>query len=132
MLLLLGVVALAALLCGCAKGSAPAEKRDGPGGTRQAETAASGTTASEATAATSAPGGVSGKEQAARSEADCRLVLYVANEDMSEQEAKAFSELLAEMIRTMESLHWSAGELRNAALDHLAVPRYSECKVREK
>jgi hypothetical protein len=125
--LLLGVVALTTLLCSCGKGSAPAEKQDEPGGTRQAET-----TAPDTAAPTSAPGGVSGKEQAARSEADCRLVLYVAHEDMSEQEAKAFSELLAGMIRTMESLHWSVGELRNAALDHLAVPRYSECKVREK
>jgi hypothetical protein len=124
---LLGVVALTMLLCGCGKGSAPAEKQNVPEGTGQAET-----TASEDTAPTSAPGGLSAKEQAARSEADCRLVLYVAHEDMSEQEAKAFSELLADMIRTMESPSWTVGDLRNAALDHLAVPRYSECKVREK
>jgi hypothetical protein len=102
-------------------------EQDEPVGTRQAKT-----TDSEATAPTSAPGGVSGEEQAARSEADCRLVLYVADERMSEQEAKAFSELLADMIRTMESPSWTVGDLRNAALDHSAVPRYSECKVREK
>jgi hypothetical protein len=36
------------------------------------------------------------------------------------------------MIRTMQSPSWTGGELRNAALDHLAVPRYPECKVREK
>lgn len=130
--MLLGVAALTTLLCGCAKGSAPAEKQDKPEGTRQAETTASRTAASEATAPTSAPGGVSAKEQAARSEADCRLVLYVAHEDMSKQEAKAFSELLADMIRTMESPSWTVGDLRNAALDHLAVPRYSECRGREK
>ena len=51
---------------------------------------------------------------------------------MSKKEAKAFSDLLADMIRTMESPSWTVGELRNAALDHLAVPRYSECKAREK
>ena len=120
--MLLGVVALTTLLCGCGTGSAPGESE----GTRQAET-----TASETTVPTSAPHGVSGKEQAARSEADCRLVLYVAHEDMSKKEAKEFSDLLADMIRTMESPSWTVGELRNTALDHLAVPRYSECKVRE-
>ena len=73
-----------------------------------------------------------GKEQAAQSEADCRLVLYVAHENMSRKEAEAFSELLAEMIRTMESSSWTGGDLRNAAHDHLAVPRYPECKVRDK
>ena len=75
---------------------------------------------------------MSGKEQAAQSEADCRLVLYVADKNMSRKEATAFSELLADMIRTMESSSWTGGDLRNAALDHLAVPRYPECKVRDK
>jgi hypothetical protein len=37
-----------------------------------------------------------------QSEADCRLVLDVADKDMSRKEAEAFSELLADMIRTME------------------------------
>jgi predicted aminopeptidase len=74
---------------------------------------------------------VSGKEQAAQSEADCRLVFYVAHEKLSRKEATAFSELLADMIRTMKSRSWTEGDLRNAALDHLAVPRYSECKARE-
>jgi hypothetical protein len=75
---------------------------------------------------------VSGKEQAAQSEAYCRLVTYVANENISRKEAEAFSELLADMIRTMESPSWTGGDPRNAALDHLAVPGYPECKVREK
>jgi hypothetical protein len=35
------------------------------------------------------------------------------------------------MIRTMESLSWPEGTLRNAALDHLAVPRYPECEHAE-
>lgn len=67
----------------------------------------------------------------AQSEADCRLVLYVANKNMSRKEAEAFSKLLTDMIRSMESLSWPVGALRNAALDHLAVPRYRECKHRE-
>ena len=60
----------------------------------------------------SAAGGVSGKEQAAQSEADCRLVLYVAHENMSRKEAEAFSELLADMRRTMESPRWTGGDLQ--------------------
>ena len=40
---------------------------------------------------THSSGSVSGKEQAAQSEADCRLVIYVANENMSRQEATSFS-----------------------------------------
>jgi hypothetical protein len=128
---MLGVVTLATLLYGCGKTSSPVEKQDEREGAGQAET-----TAPEPTVPThssgSAAGGVSGKEQAAQSEADCRLVLYVANENMSRKEAEAFSELLADMIRTMESPSWTGGDLRNAALDHLAVSRYPECKVRDK
>jgi hypothetical protein len=60
------------------------------------------------------------------------MVLYVAYENMSRKEAEAFSELLADMIRTMKSPSWTGGDMRNVALDHLAVPRYPECKVREK
>lgn len=78
-----------------------------------------------------APASMSAQEQAAESEADCRLVIYVAEQNMSRKEANAFSELLADMMRTMENLSLTAGSLRNAALDHLAVPRYRECKHRE-
>ena len=123
----LGVVALATLLYGCEKRSSPAEKQAEREGAGQAEP-----TAPETSAPTRASGGVSGKEQAAQSEADCRLVLYVAHEKMSRKEATAFSDLLADMIRTMETPSWTGGDLRNAALDHLAVPRYPECNVREK
>ena len=55
-------------------------------------------------------------------------MLYVANKNMSPKEAEAFSKLLTEMIGSMGSLSWPEGTLRNAALDHLAVPRYRECK----
>lgn len=130
--LMLSVVALATFLYSCGKASSPAEKQEERKGRGQAET-----TAHEPTAPTSASGGasegMSGKEQAARSEADCRLVLYyVAHENMSRKESTVFSELLADMIRTMESPSWTGGDLRNAALDHLAVPRYPECKARDK
>ena len=60
------------------------------------------------------------------------MLYYVAHENMSRKESTVFSELLADMIRTMESPSWTGGDLRNAALDHLAVPRYPECKVRDK
>jgi hypothetical protein len=81
-------------------------------------------------ASASSTGGSSGNGQAKQlAEADCRLAIYVAQENMSRQKARAFSELLADMIRTMEGLSWPEGTLRNAALDHLGVPRYSECKA---
>jgi hypothetical protein len=85
-------------------------------------------TSAAAPASASASAGMSGEEQAEQSEADCRLVIYVAQQNMSRQEANAFSELLADMIRTMENPSWSTGSLRNAALDHLGVPQYPECK----
>jgi hypothetical protein len=121
------VVALAVLLCGCGKGGATAEKHVGETGARQAETTGPGPSG-PTHASRSASGAAAGKEQAALSRADCRLVLYVAHKNMSPKEAEAFSKLLTEMIRSMESLSWPEGALRNAALDHLAVPRYRECK----
>ena len=124
---MLGVVALTTLLHGCGQGSAPTEKQSEREGARQAET-----NTPEPSALTLASGDASGKEQAEQSEADCRLALYVADRHMSRKEAEAFWELLADMIRTMQSPSWTGGDLRNGALDHLAVPRYPECKVREK
>ena len=67
-------------------------------------------------------------ERAARAEADCRLVTYVAEENMSPKEASAFSERVASMIGTMEGRYSSEGSLRNTALDHLGVTRFPECK----
>ena len=55
-------------------------------------------------------------------------MFYVAYKNMSPKEADAFSKLLTKMIGSMQSLSWPEGTLRNAALDHLAVPRYRECK----
>ena len=104
----------------------PANKQSEREGVSQAET-----TTPEPSAKTHASGVASGEEQAAQSEADCRLMLYVADKNMTQKQAEAFSGLLADMIGTMESLSWTEGELRNAALDHLGVPRYRECKHRE-
>jgi hypothetical protein len=123
---MLGVVALAMLLYGCGQGSAPAEKQSEREGPRQAET-----NTPEPSTPTHVAGEASGKEQAAQSKAHCRLALYVADKNMSQKEALTFWELLDDMIRTMQVPSWSGGDLRNAALDHLAVPRYPECKVRE-
>jgi hypothetical protein len=124
---MLGVAALATLPYGCGKTSSPAKKQGEREGARQAQT-----TTPEPTASThsyrSDSRSTSGEQQAAQSEADCRLLLYVANKNMSPKEAEAFSKLLTEMIGSMGSLSWGEGTLRNAALDHLAVPRYRECK----
>jgi len=129
---LVGTVAALVVVPAAALALAPGEAKEGPAqddsyhgeqeGVEHAEPAP------EPTTRTGASGSVSGEEQALQSQADCRLVTYVADKDMSRQEAKAFSELLADMIRTMEDPSWTVGSLRNAALDHLSVPRYRECE----
>jgi hypothetical protein len=98
---LVGVMVLVTLRYGCGKPSSIPKKQGEPDGTGQPES-----TAPEPSAQTQASGGASGntsgEELAVQSEADCRLVLDVADKDMSRKEAEAFSELLADMIRTME------------------------------
>jgi basic membrane lipoprotein Med (substrate-binding protein (PBP1-ABC) superfamily) len=124
---MLGVVVLATLLCACGRTSSPVKKQREREGSGQAQTTTpepSASTHSSRSDSRSTPS----EQQAGQSEADCRLVLYVANKNMSPKEAEAFSKLLTEMIRSMEDLSWGEGALRNAALDHLAVPRYRECK----
>jgi hypothetical protein len=121
---MLGVVVLATLVYGCGRTSSSAKKQGEREGARQAQT----TTPEPTHSSRSDSRSTSGEQQAAQSEADCRLVLYVANKKMSPKEAEAFSKLLTEMIGSMGSLSWPEGTLRNAALDHLAVPRYRECK----
>lgn len=76
-----------------------------------------------------APAITSAEERAARAEADCRLVTYVAQENMSRKEADEFSDLLSNMQEAMENRYSSEGSLRNDALDHLGVMRYPECKA---
>ena len=119
-----GVAVLATLLYGCGQTSSPTKKQ----GEREAPRQARTTTPEPTHSSRSATGSKAGREQASQSEADCRLVLYVADKNMSVKEAKAFSKLLTEMMHSMQSLSWPEGQLRNAALDHLAVPRYRECK----
>jgi hypothetical protein len=125
MIRVLLVLAAFALLYGCGQTSSPVETQEKQEGAERAAPAP------EPTTPTGNSDGVSGEEQAAAAyDADCRLAIYVAEENMSRQEAKAFSELLADMIRTMEDPSLTASSVRNAALDHLGVPRYRECEVR--
>jgi copper transport protein len=74
------------------------------------------------------PASASAEERAAQAEADCRLAIYVAEQNMSPKEANEFSDLLANMVETMKNLYSTEGSLRNNALDHLGVLRYPDCK----
>jgi hypothetical protein len=78
-----------------------------------------------------APASASADERAAQVEADCRLAIYIAEQNLSRKEANEFSEVLANMKGTMKNLYATEGSLRNAALDHLGVLRYPECKEAE-
>jgi hypothetical protein len=118
------VLAALALLYGCGQTSSPVEKQDKQQGVEQAEPAP------EPTTPTGTSDTVSSEEQAAEYAADCRLAIYVAEENMGRQEARAFSEMLADMLSAMEDPSLPASSIRNAALDHLGVPRYRECAVR--
>jgi hypothetical protein len=118
------VLAALALLYGCGQTSSPVEKQAKQEGAERAEPAPEPTTP----AGTSDT--VSGAEHAAEYDADCRIAIYVAEENMSRQEARAFSEMLADMLSAMEDPSLPASSVRNAALDHLGVPRYRECEVR--
>jgi hypothetical protein len=131
LVVIVGAVMLVSLAYGCQKTSSSAKKHSERDGSGQAQTTTPEPSAKTHASSGSASGGTPGKELATQSEADCRLVLYVADKNMGRKEAEAFSKLLTEMIRSMESLSWPEGELRNAALDHLAVPRYRECKLTE-
>jgi hypothetical protein len=122
------VLAAFAALYGCAQASSPLKTVTEPTTPETAPPTPKPATSTVSATSVSDSGTMSSEEQAARSEANCRIVIYVAQENMSRQKANAFSELLADMIRTMEDPSWSAGSLRNAALDHLGVPRYPECK----
>jgi len=74
--------------------------------------------------------GTSGEEREEQAEGSCRLVNYVADEGMSQQEGAAFSEQVAnEMMADIEAdPSMTGGPAQNAALDRLDVPRYPECK----
>jgi len=74
--------------------------------------------------------GTSGEERKEQAEGSCRLVNYVAEEGMNQQEGAAFSERVAnEMMEDMGAdPSMTVGPAQNAALDRLNVPRYSKCK----
>ena len=91
-------------------------------------------TSAGASASTSASANTSSmptEEQAAQSEASCRLANYVANETLTVEQASALSERVAERTgrRMQADSSLSAGRAKNAALDDLGVPRYPECKI---
>ncbi len=71
------------------------------------------------------------EEQAAQSEASCRLANHAANENLTVEQAAALFERVAQRtgrrMQTDSSL--SAGRAKNTALDDLGVPRYPECKM---
>jgi hypothetical protein len=92
-------------------------------------------TSVSASASTSASANTSSRpteEQAAQSEASCRLANYVANENLTVEQASALSERVAERTdrRMQADPSLSAGRAKNAALDDLGVPRYPECEVK--
>src|SRR3712207_7485104 len=89
MIRVLLVLAAFALLYGCGQTSSPVETQEKQ---ERAERAAPAPTTPSGTS-----DGVSGEEQAAAAyDADCRVAIYVAQENMSRQEAEAFSELRSE------------------------------------
>jgi hypothetical protein len=71
------------------------------------------------------------EEQAAQSEASCRLANHAAIENLTVQQASALSERVAERTgRKMQAdSSLGAGRAKNAVLDDLGVSRYPECKV---
>jgi hypothetical protein len=70
------------------------------------------------------------EEREEHAEASCRMVSYTSNENMSQREAAAFSERVAnEVVEDMEddpSLRLGSAE--DAALNRLDVPRYQQCE----
>jgi hypothetical protein len=99
-----------------------------PDPTTPASTSAGASASSSASANTSSK---PTEEQAAQSEASCRLANYVANENLTVEQASALSGRVAEGTgRKMQAdPSLSAGHAKNAALDDLGVPRYPECKI---
>lgn len=105
-----------------------------PETTAATETTEMATTQASASANPSETGsvvaGTTGEERDEQAEGSCRLVNYVANEGMSQQEGAAFSKQVAnEMMEDIEAdPSVTVGPAQNAALDRLDVPRYPECE----
>ncbi len=112
----------------------PKEANSSPVPQRTAEPTTPASTSAGASASTSASANTSSmptEEQAAQSEASCRLANYVANENLTVQQASALSERVAERTgrKVQADPSLSAGRAKNAALGDLGVPRYPECKM---
>jgi cytoskeletal protein RodZ len=134
-LLSCGVLAAFAVLHGCGQANSPVESQEKEHGvelTKPKE--ADKSAALQPTPEPTTPASTSSKpteEQVAQSEATCRLANYVTNENMTQQEASALSERVADRMgkEMQDDPYLSAGAAKNAALDDLGVPRYPECKV---
>ena len=112
----------------------PKEANSSPVPQRTPEPTTPASTSAGASASTSASANTSSlptEEQAAQSEASCRLANYVANENLTVQQASALSERVAERTgrKVQADPSLSAGRAKNAALGDLGVPRYPECKM---
>ena len=73
--------------------------------------------------------GVTGDERAEQAEGSCRVATYASEENMSQQQANAFSERVADGIgdKFKDDPSLTVGPAQNAVLDDLGVPRYPEC-----
>ena len=133
------VVAAFAVLYGCGPASSPVKEVKEPTTPETApptpqpapEPTTPAASALGGGASATASAGMSGEEQAVQSEADCRLVTYVSNENMSQQEANDFAYQVAHQMfeQMQDDPSLTAGPAQNKVLDDLGVPRYSECKV---
>jgi small-conductance mechanosensitive channel len=135
--MLLSCVVMAAFVClqACDQESSPIERQEKEHGVEQPKPKEAATSSvPQPTPEPTTPSSTSSmptEEQAAQSEASCRLANYVAKENLTVQQASSLLERVAERMdkkmQTDSSL--SAGRAKNAALDDLGVPRYPECKV---
>jgi hypothetical protein len=133
MLLICAVMAVFVWLQACSQARSPVEGQEKEQSVEQPEPTTPDSSSGGASASTSASANTSRptEEQAAQSEASCRLANYVANENLTVQQANVLSERAAERAgRKMQAdSSLSAGRIKNAALDDLGVPRYPECKI---
>jgi cytoskeletal protein RodZ len=136
-MLLLSCAVMAAFvwLQACEQASSPIESQEKEHGVEQPKPKEADTSSvAQPTPEPTTPASTSSmptEEQAAQSEATCRLANYVAKKNLTVQRASALSERVAE--RTAKEMQadssLSAGRAKNAALDDLGVPRYPECKM---
>ena len=134
MLLICAVMAVLVWLQACGQARYPVEGQAKEQSVEQPEPTTPDSASGGASASTSASANTSSmptEEQAAQSEASCRLANYVANENLTVQQANALSERVAERAgrKMQDDSSLSAGRAKNAALDDLGVPRYPECKI---